>query len=309
MTFAADRDRDLPFDEDELRVRREFFKIGQEDLDRLVALRPLAEAHMDEIVEAFYEHLLRHAVTRRFFPDDATVRRVKQLQRRYFVGLFAGRCDLEYVRDRLKVGAAHEGIGMPPKWYLGAYAVYLELVEQMLRKHLGAHGEQAERSYRSLEKLVFFDAALAMDAYILASMESLRRHQHAIRELSTPVIRVHDRVLLLPIVGTVDSLRAQQIMETVLTRVVEEQAKVVILDIAGVAVVDTQVADHLLKTTAAVKLLGAQSVLTGISPEVARTIVELGVDVSTMHTRSRLADGIDLALGIVGKAVVSKEGR
>src|SRR5687768_1391618 len=122
-------DRDLPFDEDELRVRREFFKIGQEDLDRLVALRPLAEAHMDEIVEAFYEHLLRHAATRRFFPDDATVRRVKQLQRRYFVGLFAGRCDMEYVRDRLKVGAAHEGIGMPPKWYLGAYAVYLELVE------------------------------------------------------------------------------------------------------------------------------------------------------------------------------------
>ena len=127
--------------------------------------------------------------------------------------------------------------------------------------------------------------ALAMDTYIAANLDTVARHQAAIRELSTPVIRVHDRVLLLPLVGTVDSHRAQQIMETLLLRVVEEQAKAVIVDIAGVPVVDTKVADHLLKTTAAVRLLGAETILTGISAMVARTIVQLGVDLSGMHTR------------------------
>jgi rsbT co-antagonist protein RsbR len=112
--------------------------------------------------------------------------------------------------------------------------------------------------------------------------------------------------LLLPLVGTVDSHRAHQIMETLLTRVVDEQARVVIVDIAGVPVVDTRVADHLLKTTEAVRLVGAETIVTGISAQVARTIVQLGVDISSMHTRSRLGDGIEVALAMVGKVIADK---
>src|SRR4029079_1756551 len=103
--------------------------------------------------------------------------------------------------------------------------------------------------------LCISEMSLATDTYVPPTLEALKRHQAAIAELSTPVIRVHERILLLPLVGTVDSQRAHQIMEAVLTRVTEEQARVLILDIAGVPVVDTKVADHLLKTTAAVKLL------------------------------------------------------
>jgi rsbT co-antagonist protein RsbR len=110
-------------------------------------------------------------------------------------------------------------------------------------------------------------------------------------------------VLLLPLVGTVDSHRAEQVMETLLLRVADDQAKAVIIDIAGVPVVDTRVADHLLKTTSAVRLLGAQTILTGISAQVARTIVQLGVDISSMHTRARLADGMELALRLVGRVI------
>jgi len=119
---------------------------------------------------------------------------------------------------------------------------------------------------------------------------------------------VHDRVLLLPLVGAIDSVRAHQIMDTVLVRIVEEKAKCIILDIAGVAVVDTKVADNLVKTTASVRLLGAQTILTGISAQVARTIVQLGVDISAMHTRSRLQEGIELALDMVGKTIAPKNG-
>jgi rsbT co-antagonist protein RsbR len=295
----------LRLDEREIHARRAFFEITEEDLARLAALRPLAEQHTDAIVDSFYELLLAHAETRRFFPDDATIRRVKRTQREYFMGLFAGRLDAAYVEDRLRVGAAHERIGLAPKWYMGAYRRYLHLMIERLMRHFEDTTEAFE-VFTSIQKLVYFDMSLAIDTYFAAGLDALRRHQAAVRELSTPVIRVHDRVLLLPLVGTVDSQRAQQIMETVLLRVIEDQAKALILDIAGVPVVDTKVADHLIKTTAAVRLIGCATILTGISAQVARTIVQLGVDISSMHTRSRLADGIELALGMVDKTITSR---
>ncbi|HEY2517439.1 MAG TPA: protoglobin domain-containing protein, partial [Polyangiaceae bacterium] len=288
----------LHLDEQELRSRRAFFELTDDDLERLASLRPLAEKHTADIVESFYQLLLQHAESRRFFPDEATIRRVKQTQRDYFVGLFAGKCDLAYVEDRLRVGAAHERIGLAPKWYIGAYRRYMQLMLERLASELPTVQELRD-AMRSIQKIVYFDMSLAVDTYLAAHAETVKRHQQAIRELSTPVIRVYDGVLLLPLVGTIDSLRAQQVMESVLTRIADDQAKVIILDIAGVAVVDTKVADNLVKTTAAVRLLGAQTILTGISAQVARTMVQLGVDLSTMHTRARLAEGIELALDIL----------
>jgi rsbT co-antagonist protein RsbR len=292
----------LKLDEGEIQSRRAFFHLSDEDLTRLLALRPFAEKVTDGIVEAFYALLLGHPETRQFFGDEATIRRVKRTQRDYFLGLFEGRCDRAYVEDRLRVGAAHERIGLAPKWYLGAYRQYLHLILEALYAEV-KDGAAVREAYASIQRIVFFDVALAIDTYIAANLEALGRHQAAIRELSTPVIRVYDRVLLLPLVGAIDSLRAHQVMESVLLNVVEAQAKCIIIDIAGVPVVDTRVADHLLKTTAAVRLLGAQTVLTGITAQVARTMVQLGLDVSTMHTLSRLSDGIELALGMVGKAI------
>jgi rsbT co-antagonist protein RsbR len=294
----------LKLDEHELESRRAFFELGDDDLARLASLRPLAEKWTDAVVDEFYVLLLGHPETKKFFPDEATVRQVKRAQRDYFMGLFSGRCDLAYVEDRLRVGAAHERIGLSPKWYLGGYRKYLQLLHDRLFAELSV--AEASAAYASVLKIVSFDKALAIDTYVAANLETLGRHQAAIRELSTPVIKVHDRVLLMPLVGAIDSLRAQQIMETVLTRVIEEQAKCVIIDIAGVAVVDTKVADNLIKTTAAVNLIGAKTVLTGISAQVARTIVQLGVDISTMATSAKLAEGIEIALAMVGKTIGPK---
>ena len=296
----------LKLDEREVSSRRAFFEITDEDLQRLAKLRPLAERHSDVFVEGLYELIMGHADSRTFFTEEGTLGHVKKMQRQYFLGLFDGRCDMAYVEDRLRVGAAHERVGLAPKFYIGAYARYLRLLFDQFFRELGT--AEAQAAYRSVSKLVMFDMALAIDTYIAANLDTVARHQAAIRELSTPVIRVYSRVLLLPLVGTVDSHRAHQIMETLLSRVVEEQARVVIVDIAGVAVVDTKVADHLLKTTEAVRLVGAETIVTGISAQVARTIVQLGVDISTMHTRSRLGDGIELALTMVGKAIADRTG-
>jgi rsbT co-antagonist protein RsbR len=297
----------LKLDERELVSRRRFFEIEESDLERLASLRPLAEKHGHDIVEGLYQLILGHPESRSFFPDESTIQRVKALQRAYFLGLFTGRCDLAYVADRLRVGSAHERIGLAPKWYIGAYGRYLRILLVEIFAELPP--AEAQTAYASVTKLVAFDMSLAIDAYIAANLDTVARHQAAIRELSTPVIRVHQRVLLLPLVGTVDSRRAEQIMETLLLKVVDEQARAVIIDIAGVAVVDTQVADHLLKTTEAVRLLGAETILTGISAQVARTIVQLGVDISSMHSRSRLAEGIELALDLVGFQISPKDSK
>jgi rsbT co-antagonist protein RsbR len=294
----------LKLDERELQSRRAFFELHDDDLKRLGELRPWAEKHLDDIIEGFYQLLLAHPETRRFFPDEGTVKRVKRTQREYFLGLFAGKADMAYVQDRLRVGAAHERIGMSPKWYIGAYRRYLALILDRLVADL-KDAEKVRVAYQSIKKIVAFDMALALDTYIAANLETLGRHQQAIRELSTPVIKVHERILLLPLVGAVDSQRAQQVMERALLRVIEDKAKVLLLDIAGVPVVDTKVADHLLKTTAALKLVGTKTILTGISAQVARTIIQLGVDISSIDTVSQLSEGIELALSHLGKKIAA----
>lgn len=229
---------------------------------------------------------------------------MKQLQRRYFLGLFAGRCDQAYVEDRVRVGATHEMIRMPARLYLGAYSVYLELLWGMFAREL--EPQVARDAMASAQRLVLFDTALAMDAYVAAAEDTILRHQAAVRELSTPVIRIFDRVLLLPLVGTIDTARAQQVMETLLLRVSEEQARVVIMDISGVPVVDTKVAEHMIMTTNAVRLLGAQTVIAGISPVVAKTIVQLGISLPALATSGRLQDAIAAALQVVGRELVER---
>jgi rsbT co-antagonist protein RsbR len=126
--------------------------------------------------------------------------------------------------------------------------------------------------------------------------EVIAAQQASLRELSTPIIPLTDHVVAMPLIGTIDSSRAQQVIETLLDGVATTRATTAILDITGVQVVDTQVANALLRAAQAVKLLGAQVIITGIRPEVAQTLVGLGLDLSTIVTRSSLQSGISFAL-------------
>lgn len=134
-----------------------------------------------------------------------------------------------------------------------------------------------------------------IDDITIRKMEE-EAQQAAIRELSTPLIPVAEEVVVMPLVGNIDSSRAQQIIEILLEGVVETRAKTAIIDITGVQVVDTQVANAILRAAQAVRLLGTSVVLTGISPEVAQTLVGLGADMSGLTTRSTLQSAITQAL-------------
>lgn len=129
--------------------------------------------------------------------------------------------------------------------------------------------------------------------------KKLREQSKAIREMSTPTIKLWEGILVLPVIGIVDSVRAQFMMESILTKILETSSKVIILDIHGVATVDTAVANHLIKITRATKLMGCECLLSGISPAVAQTIIQLGIDMGTVRTTSTLSDALKEAFEVV----------
>jgi rsbT co-antagonist protein RsbR len=134
--------------------------------------------------------------------------------------------------------------------------------------------------------------------------EVILRQQEDMLELSTPVVKLWDGILALPMIGTLDSARTQVVMESLLHRIVETGAQIAILDITGVPTVDTLVAQHLLKTVTAIRLMGGDCIISGVRPQIAQTIVHLGVDLAGITTKASLADALALALKRTGQSVV-----
>ncbi|SDT89302.1 rsbT co-antagonist protein RsbR [Desulfobacula phenolica] len=137
--------------------------------------------------------------------------------------------------------------------------------------------------------------------------KKLKEQSRTIMEISTPAIKLWDRIIILPVVGVVDSLRAQQMMNTMLEKIKETSARVIILDIQGVAAVDTAVANHLIKIAKATKLMGCRCIISGISPAVAETIVQLGIDLGDIATNSTLQDALSDAFIIMKLMVTDKK--
>ncbi|WP_375483157.1 STAS domain-containing protein [uncultured Jatrophihabitans sp.] len=145
-------------------------------------------------------------------------------------------------------------------------------------------------------RLVDALALMTFETFVQGREELINRQNQQLIELSTPVVRVWDGIVAVPLIGTLDSVRAQVVMETLLQSIVEEHAEIAILDITGVPTVDTLVAQHLLKTVTATRLMGADCIISGIRPQTAQTIVALGIDLSEIPTRATLADALATAI-------------
>lgn len=163
---------------------------------------------------------------------------------------------------------------------------------------------RARKAYQA-EMLVWLDEQTAKLENEAAKREHLQQEvidaqMWAIKELSTPVIPIIDKIIVMPIVGSIDTLRARDVTRSLLAGIQEHRAQVVILDITGVSIVDSGVASHLNKTVQAARLKGAQTIITGISDAVAETIVDLGIDWSNIDTKGNLQEGLLVALRRLG---------
>jgi rsbT co-antagonist protein RsbR len=163
----------------------------------------------------------------------------------------------------------------------------------------GALAQETWKSTELLDRLGLF----TMEVFQKSREEVIARQQQEMLELSTPAVKLWEGILAVPIIGTLDSARTQVVMENLLQKIVETGAELAIIDITGVPTVDTLVAQHLIKTVTAARLMGAECIISGIRPQIAQTIVHLGVDLGGISTKATLAEALRLALHRAGLTV------
>jgi rsbT co-antagonist protein RsbR len=186
----------------------------------------------------------------------------------------------------------------------------LSLKQPLFEQLQQEHGKDAAKLARAL-----WDATLLVDelglftaeAYLRTRESVIQRQQQELLELSTPVVKLWEGVLAVPLIGTLDSARTQVVMETLLSEIVATGSGIAIIDITGVPTVDTLVAQHLLKTISAARLMGAEVIISGIRPQIAQTMVHLGINLQDVTTKATLADALAVALRDAGFAVTQTD--
>ena len=271
------------------------------DLKQIKMLGQQLEGKIDEVIELFYDWLEKQPEWDIFFSDVNKANKLKKIQSGYWEDFFTGELTVEYIEKRKKIGIIHSQIGLS----LGAYFSSMTTYQDLFIKQID---DITQAQIVALNRLIMFDAGITVETFNQDNNQIISDQNKAMMAMSTPVTSIWEDIQLLPIVGIIDSSRAQDIMDVMLTRVAEQQTRVFILDISGVAVVDTAVANHIIKMTKASELMGCKCVISGISPSIAQTMVELGIDIGKIKTTSNLKDALKYAFTLTGVTVTKGVG-
>lgn len=184
-----------------------------------------------------------------------------------------------------------------------------EPIFTQLRANLNGEPEELVRLVGVVSALLDKLGLYTTEVFQLAREDVIRRQQEELLELSTPVVKMWEGIVALPLIGTLDSARTSVVMEALLQRIVETGSEIAIIDITGVPTVDTLVAQHLLKTVAAARLMGADCIISGIRPQIAQTMVHLAIDLSAVTTKASMAEALKTALQMTGHRLVRDESK
>lgn len=285
---AADQGTSARIVGDFLRRRRE--QIAQRWSDE-VLFRTVFTVSRDEAVEAAGALVEALAVV-------AASGRTEDLRAPGFTG----------VREQLtRMAASRARAGASPSQIADELAALRPSVSDLLRADLAVtDGEASGPHVVTLTVLLGTLRLLVMETALSAGEEIIDRQRLQLLEVATPVINLWSGIVAVPLIGTLDSARSQVVMESLLEAVVTQQARFAILDITGVPTVDSLVAQHLMKTVAAARLMGAECIVSGIRPAIAQTIVHLGIDLGSVVTRASLADALAYALHQQGAVIVDR---
>lgn len=214
----------------------------------------------------------------------------------------------EYAEELVSQGEMYGEMGISfVSWYKAISVVRVVILPYLVESY-GSSGDDLTSSVLGMD--AFFDVAMATigTSYLLRKEATIMVQQDAIRELSTPVLPLREGMLILPVVGVVDSHRAHQLTQGLLEAIRDSRATVAVVDITGVPSVDSKVANHFIQTVEAAKLMGTVVILTGLSPSIARALVTLGVDLSKLNTVGDLRGGVEEAERLLGYHVSQIEG-
>lgn len=287
--------------------RKKMVGLGPSDLGRIAALSDVVTRHTEEYIATFFSHLAGLDEGRAVLGSPGIMERARQLKREHLVAMVQGDYGPKYVEQRLEIGLLYATAGLDPRAFLGAFHHMLENVGNAVMAHFAQTPTTGFESFMSLMKVALFDTCLMVDIIVFERERIIRQQQEAIRELSTPVLQIRDRLLLLPIIGIIDTHRARLITESLLHAIRANRAKVVVIDVTGVMTIDSRVANHLLQTVSAARLMGALVIVTGLSSEVAQSLVALGIQLSTLNTVGDLQGGLEEAERILGFRVLATD--
>jgi rsbT co-antagonist protein RsbR len=291
----------------EIERRKRFVGFGPEDQRRVVQLQALVLGHIEEYTTAFFAFLNGIEEARRPLANPEVFERARTLKREHLRSMVQGEYGVDSVEQRIKLALLYSAIGLDTRIFLGAFHHLMKTIgEDVIRAHEKTPLEGFE-AFMSLKKLAFFDIGLIVDVIVFERERVIRQQQEAIRELSTPVLQIRERLLLLPIIGVIDSHRARLVTDSLLRAIRTNRARVVVMDVTGVATIDSKVANHLLQTATAARLMGAVVILTGVSSEVAQSLAALGIELNKFNTVGDLQGGVEEAEHILGYRVVADE--
>lgn len=298
--------REMGFTEDNIERRKKIVGLGADDLARIAIIRDAVLESVEAHTTAFFEHLSTLDEARGLMGSPELLEKARRLKSEHLVAMVQGVYDSSYVSQRLKLALLYSRVGLEPRVFLGAFHQLLKNVGLSVLKKLERSPLEGFESFMSLKKVAFFDLGLIVDVLVFERERVIRQQQEAIRELSTPVLQIRDRLLLLPIIGVIDTHRARLVTESLLRAIRLNRAKVVVMDVTGVATIDSKVANHLLQTIAAARLMGAAVIVTGLSSEVAQSLVALGIELTKLNTVGDLQGGMEEAEELLGYRVVAQ---
>lgn len=208
-----------------------------------------------------------------------------------------------YFKDMQVQGERYAKMGVGYGAWLELIRVYTEIMPPYLEAAYGKDADRLLAANAAMHLMLYTTIEGIGQAYLNTKQEVIKNQQEAIRELSTPVLKIRDRLLIVPVIGIVDTQRARQVTESMLQAIRAERARAVVIDITGVPVVDSKVANHLVQSVEAARLMGTTVVITGLSPEIAQTLVTLGAQLPNVHTYGDLQTGLEEAEAILGLQV------
>lgn len=299
--------KEMGINDENVARRRSIVGLDERDVARIAAIKDMILSRSEELAAVFFDYLAATDEGKPLTGNRSALERARQLKREHLHAMVRSEYDMAYVNQRVELAMLYSKLGLELRVFLGAFHHLLTGMGRLIVQAFEHSPKEGFEAFASLEKVAFFDLGVIVDVIVFDRERVIRQQQDAIRELSTPVLQVRDRLLLLPIIGVIDTHRARLVTENLLRSIRSNRAKVVVMDVTGVATIDSKVANHLIQTVTAAKLMGASVIVSGLSAEVAQSLVALGVDFAKLYTVGDLQGGMEEAERYLGFKVVAAE--